>query len=141
MKPCCQAKVNAVTRWLGPECSVQIGNAGRNFVRLAGVSGAIAVAMGAYGAHGAFPKSEGEDGKDMEEIFWKAQRLHLIHSAVLMAAPLTRRPCLTGGLWSLGIILFSGSLYARSLTGNATYGRFAPIGGTILIFGWLAVAL
>ena len=69
--------------------------------RLAGVSGAAAVGLGAYGAHGL-------QGKDptWKHIYDTASRYHLVHSAALLAAPHARRPHLAGALLSSGMALF-----------------------------------
>lgn len=66
---------------------------GNNWVRLAGLSGAIAVGMGAYGAHGL---------KDIPEqrkaVFETANRYHFIHALALLAVPLVNKPNLVGRL-------------------------------------------
>jgi uncharacterized membrane protein YgdD (TMEM256/DUF423 family) len=111
---------------------------------LAAVSGASSVAMAAYGAHGT---------KGMSEAFRKSynngNKLHMIHSTVLLGLALgvagdskvLKRPKLTTALFASGILLFSGSCYLAALTGNRKNGRFAPIGGTALILGWLSLVL
>ncbi|KAL6748479.1 hypothetical protein V8C86DRAFT_1149486 [Haematococcus lacustris] len=104
---------------------------------LAGISGASAVALGAYGAHG-FPAST--DAYFLE-VFKRANHYHLIHSGLLAVAPLARRPTWVAGLAAVGTLLFSGSCYAIALTQNRAFAKAAPMGGLTLIAAWLALAL
>lgn len=104
--------------------------------RLAGVSGASSVGMAAYGAHGIK-----FDDQQQRVTFENGVRLHMLHSAMLAMCPLLPRPALSGVLFATGITVFSGSCYAAVLTKDRANGRFAPIGGTALIFGWLTLVL
>jgi len=114
--------------------------AGRNYnyVRLAGLSGASAVILGAIGSHklGAV-----QDKGETKTIFETANRFHFFHSLALMGVPLTKHPILTGTLMLTGTILFSGILYYRAFTGDKRFARFAPIGGTCLIAAWISMLL
>ncbi|KAL5004018.1 hypothetical protein ScPMuIL_017474 [Solemya velum] len=109
---------------------------GKHFVRIAGASGAFAVAMAAYGSH-VFKNSEADQA--MKEGFSNANHMHLIHSAALLAVPLTKRPVLVGTAMSLGIVLFSGTIYIHALTGSTKFRSLTPYGGMLLIFSWLAM--
>lgn len=60
------------------------------FVRLAGLSGAAAVVLGAMGAHRTFPETETKE--DLKKIFETANRFHFLHTLALMTVPLCRRP-------------------------------------------------
>lgn len=60
-------------------------------VRLAGLSGAAAVTLSAYGAHRKFDK---DSHPDLRNIFDTANRLHFFHSLALLSTPLARRPIL-----------------------------------------------
>lgn len=60
------------------------------FVRLAGLSGAAAVILGAMGAHRTFPETEAKD--DLKKIFETANRFHFLHTLALVTVPLCRRP-------------------------------------------------
>lgn len=64
---------------------------------------------------------------------------HFFHSIALLATPLAKRPLLTGSLMTAGTILFSGTCYYASLTNDQRYNRLAPIGGTLLILGWISL--
>ena len=66
----------------------------RNVLRLAGISGASAVMLGAYGAHHAFVQPDNASEKDPKEIFDMCNRYHIIHSLALLAAPMARKPLL-----------------------------------------------
>ena len=116
--------------------------------RLAGLSGALAVAAGAAGAH-ALPKRHREmglsekDQKTYGEIFQTASRYHLLHAVLLVAAPMARFPLATAGLLVGGKLMFVGSLYAVAAAGDRKIdvAKAAPVGGGLLILGWLSFAL
>ncbi|XP_064614858.1 transmembrane protein 256 homolog [Liolophura sinensis] len=110
---------------------------GRMFVRLAGIAGATAVMMAAYGAH-AFKKKPNVEPSQIL-AFDNANQMHLVHSVALLGVPLTRRPRLVGTLMCMGIILFSGSCYCHALSGNTRVRTVTPYGGMALILGWLAM--
>ncbi len=108
------------------------------------LSGALAVAMGAYGAHA------GAQFLTTETMitFGKAVRYNMHHSLVLLAVtmaisqwPQVEKFLHTAGiLFISGIILFSGSLYLLALTG-INPGYFTPLGGVCFICGWLCLAM
>jgi len=110
--------------------------AGMVFVRLAGLSGALAVAMGAYGAHVMKP---GHADPYLITVFESGNRYHLLHSITLLAVPLTKRPQVVGSLISAGMLLFCGSCYFHALTGNASVRQVTPLGGMLLIAGWISM--
>lgn len=104
---------------------------------MAGVIGALGVAAAAFGAHGL--EKVASDG----EVRWWAigAGVQLVTApAVLVAALLPAHVrAVAGWLWVLGIVLFSGSLYAMALGGPRFLGAVAPLGGLALISGWLSV--
>ncbi|KAL1497660.1 hypothetical protein ABEB36_008583 [Hypothenemus hampei] len=108
------------------------------FVRIAAVMGASAMVLGAYGAHRTFPKDR---ETELKMIFDTANRYHFLHSLAVLGVPLCRNPKIAGTLLISGTVLFSGALYYHALTAENKFGRFAPIGGTILILGWLSMVL
>ncbi|XP_046393253.1 transmembrane protein 256 homolog [Ischnura elegans] len=108
------------------------------YIRLAGVFGASAVILGAYGAH-TFNKQAKSD--ELKVAFETANRYHFLHTIPLLALPLVRRPHLVGTLMISGMTIFCGTCYAYAFTGNPTVRQFTPYGGTLLIFGWLAMLL
>jgi len=107
----------------------------RSFVRISGLSGGLAVALAAYGSHGTFPDEK------TKKTFEIGNKMHMMHSIALLASPMANRPILVGSLFSMGMLLFSGSCYVHALTGNAKVRQVTPYGGMMLIFGWLAVIL
>ncbi|XP_018330636.1 transmembrane protein 256 homolog [Agrilus planipennis] len=106
------------------------------FVRLAGLSGAAAVILGAYGAHKAYPKDR---VNELKPIYETGNKFHFYHSLALVALPLCRFPKVTAALFITGTFLFSGACYYHAFTGENKFNRFAPVGGTLLIIGWLSM--
>jgi uncharacterized membrane protein YgdD (TMEM256/DUF423 family) len=107
--------------------------------RLAAISGFLAVALGAFGAHGL--KAILEANK-MAAVWQTGALYHLVHSVVLFA--LSQRPPVARWpftLFGIGIILFSGSLYALALTNVHPLGVITPFGGLCLLGGWFALIL
>lgn len=108
----------------------------------AAVSGAVAVALGAFGAHALDARLDGRAG----EAWATASQYHFVHTLALLAlAGLPARvggrlPAAAGALWLAGIVVFSGSLYALALTGLDWLGAVTPLGGVALIAGWLVLA-
>lgn len=110
------------------------------WTRVGALSGACAVGLGAFGAHGL--KNHVTDDKMMEA--WKtASSYHLAHSLAIVLAPIANKHATTH--WSArlffgGTLLFAGSLYAMVLTDVRKLGAITPIGGTALIGGWICLA-
>ena len=108
--------------------------------RIAGLSGASAIGLGAYGAHGKIAASPFKDR-------WEtANRYHLVHSVALLgcvagAKDTLARRRVTGLLFCAGTVAFSGSLYAVAWAEDAAWGKLAPYGGGALILGWLSLVL
>nr|CAH0105322.1 unnamed protein product [Daphnia galeata] len=108
-------------------------------LRLAGLSGAAAVILGAYGAH-AFVKKE-DVSNEFKQVFETANKYHFLHTIALLGVPLCRRPQLTGTLLILGTLIFSGTCYYYAFTEERWIRKYTPYGGFLLIFGWLSMAL
>lgn len=108
------------------------------WVRIGAAMGGLAVALGAFGAHGL--KSRVTDAH-LLEVWDTAARYHLVHAVALVAlGALAAPPRATGWLWLVGIALFSGSLYAMTLTGVRALGAITPLGGVAFIAGWVWLA-
>ncbi|ETV75498.1 hypothetical protein H257_10327 [Aphanomyces astaci] len=106
--------------------------------KVGAVSGAAAVAFGAFGAHAL--QSRVHDPKRIKT--WEtAAHYQLVHSVALLAAPFARRPNVVGGLLTAGVVLFSGSLYTLVLTDQPKFGMITPVGGLAFVAGWLAFLL
>ncbi|XP_068960126.1 transmembrane protein 256 isoform X1 [Petaurus breviceps papuanus] len=76
-----------------------------------------------------------------KELFEKTNKHHFFHSLALLCVPLCSKPVWAGTLLTSGISLFCGSFYYQTLTGDTMAMPIAPVGGSLLILGWLALAL
>ena len=117
---------------------------GKNILTIAGISGALAVGLGAFGAHGLEPILI-QNGR--LDTFETAVSYHFYHTLGLLGLGILAmiKPDWKGlslAAWGmfLGILIFSGSLYILSLTGITWLGAITPIGGVGFILGWLALA-
>jgi len=108
--------------------------------RVAGLSGAAAIALGAYGAHVLNVAVEGVT-EEQRKAFEVANRYHLIHSVALLGVGLARRPRLSGLLMVAGIVGFCGTTYYHAFTGDRQFRKLTPYGGMLLIGAWLSLAL
>lgn len=106
----------------------------RNFTSLVG---ALGVAAAAFGAHGL------EKIADAEQIRWWAigVAMQLVTAPALLVVALhpQRVRAAVGWLWVVGLVVFSGSLYAMALGGPRFLGAVTPLGGLALIAGWLGL--
>lgn len=105
-------------------------------IRLVAVLGALGVAAGAFGAHGLRDVVTAE----RLDVWHTGASYHLLHVVVLLV--LASRPApraLPIALFTLGIVLFSGSLYALVLLDVPRLGMITPLGGTAFIAGWLSL--
>ena len=102
---------------------------------VAGLSGFLAVVMGAVGAHAV-------TDAHAAELVVKASNYQLIHTAVILLMPDSNR-ALKCGRWllAIGVVLFCGALYLKGLFDWGEIIRLAPFGGCSLMLGWLAIAL
>lgn len=107
------------------------------------VLGLLAVGLGAFGAHGLRERLT----PDMLAIYETGARYQMFHALAMVAvaslAHRRRLPGLGGAanfFFLLGVIIFSGSLYALSLTGVSRWGAVTPIGGVCLMIGWALLA-
>lgn len=111
------------------------------YIKLAAVLGALAVGIGAFGAHGLEPVLETYNRVD---TFETAVKYHFYHTlAILLVGILLAfgngHKLLRASAWSflLGILIFSGSLYVLSVTNITWLGAVTPIGGVAFIVGWI----
>jgi uncharacterized membrane protein YgdD (TMEM256/DUF423 family) len=102
----------------------------------AGLLGAIAIALGAFGAHGLkdrlalIPEATG---------WWQTATFYLLTHAVAIGA-IAGRSIWPASLWAIGSVIFAGTLYAMALGAPRWFGAITPIGGSLLIAGWLLLA-
>jgi uncharacterized membrane protein YgdD (TMEM256/DUF423 family) len=115
-----------------------------NWTAIGAVLMALAVGMGAFGAHGLRNRL---DAYSMS-VYEKAVFYHFIHAfGILLTSLLARTNAISisgqarvAWLLLIGIIIFSGSLYALALSGVRILGAITPIGGIAFIAGWLLLA-
>lgn len=106
--------------------------------------GGLGIAIGAFGAH-ALKKTLLENGK--LEVFETAVKYHFYHAFVLLILGILieriQSPLLNYAGWAYiaGVTIFSGSLYILSISGVTKWGAITPIGGLILIIGWILLLL
>jgi len=105
---------------------------------VAGLLGFTGVALGAFGAHAL---RESLANRGMTSAWETAVLYQLVHSVAIYAATgLGANSLKAGYAWALGIVLFSGSLFALALGGPGWLGPVTPLGGIALLAGW-ALAL
>lgn len=110
---------------------------------LGSASALIAVAAGAFGAHGLRARLT----PDLLAVFETGARYQMYHAFGLMAAAwaVTRWPgpwpVRAGWLFLVGTLLFSGSLYALALSGLRWLGAVTPLGGAAFLAGWACLLL
>ena len=114
----------------------------RLFFALGSISALIAVALGAFAAHGLKARL----APDLLAVFEVGERVvHLVaHALLAVAWAATRWPgtAVTAGGWLFvaGTVIFSGSLYLLALTGTRWLGAITPIGGLAFLAGWACLA-
>jgi uncharacterized membrane protein YgdD (TMEM256/DUF423 family) len=129
-------------------------------IRLGAALGFLGVALGAFGAHGLKDRL----GPGMLDVYKTGVLYHLVHALAVLAvglgadlsAPahpsssprsprasrgLIARPRAVATLFALGVVVFSGSLYALAFTGVTTLGAITPIGGLLFMAGWVTLAI
>jgi uncharacterized membrane protein YgdD (TMEM256/DUF423 family) len=112
------------------------------WIALGALNAAIAVAAGAFGAHGL---RERLDARALE-VFETGARYQMYHAlamilaGILASSALARGAHIAGWLFQVGIVVFSGSLYALALTGTKGLGAITPLGGLAFLVGWVWLA-
>jgi len=103
------------------------------------INGGLAVAAGAFAAHGLRDRLEARS----LEIFETAARYQMYHAlAMILAAVIATSGAKTAGwIFQAGIIVFSGSLYALALTDVKLLGAITPLGGLAFLAGWAWLAI
>ncbi|MGG1551838.1 MULTISPECIES: DUF423 domain-containing protein [Paenibacillus] len=115
----------------------------RLFMLIGAINAFLSVALGAFGAH--ILKDRIPDKID---VFQTGVHYHMIHAVALLVIalladrlPHTSLVSASGWAIFIGIILFSGSLYALSLTGLKVFGPITPLGGVSFLVGWVLLAI
>lgn len=113
------------------------------FFAAGSLSALVAVAAGAFGAHGL--KGRIDDG--MLAVFETGARYQMYHALAIIASAWAQTrwpgamPRASGWLFIAGTVLFSGSLYALSLSGVRKLGIVTPFGGLAFMAGWACLAM
>jgi uncharacterized membrane protein YgdD (TMEM256/DUF423 family) len=106
-------------------------------------NGFLAVAAGAFAAHGLESLVAPRSSRDFPD----RSALTVTHALAIVATSLVTRPeagpraNLAAWLFTIGIVLFSGSLYFMVLTGSNALALITPLGGLSLLAGWAALAM
>ena len=115
----------------------------RVLLLLAALFGFTGVGLGAFAAHGL----KGQLSAEYLAVFQTGVHYQMLHALALLAlAALWQRlggRLLTaaGVCFCVGILLFSGSLYALTLSGISALGMITPVGGLTFLAGWLCLGL
>ena len=115
----------------------------RQLVGLGAIMSGVAVAAGAFGAHALRARLESADLL----VFETGARYQMYHGLALIAAGWVAErwpgPLASAAGWCFlaGIVLFSGSLYALTLSGMRVLGAITPLGGLAFLAGWLCLAI
>jgi len=116
---------------------------GSGWFAMGAVTAGLAVALGAFGAHGLKPRITPE----LMEIFETGVRFHMYHALALLSVGwgAMRWPGnwvqVAGWSFTFGIVVFSGSLYLLAMTGLGWLGAITPVGGIAFLIGWAALAV
>ena len=110
------------------------------WIRIAAVIGVLAVGLGAFGAHALAKRLTDKE----LSVFKTGVLYHLVHAPALLALGLYGERAgvdvtIPASLLTAGVVLFSGSLYALTLTGIRKLGIITPFGGLAFIAGWITV--
>ena len=113
------------------------------FLVAAGINGFIAVALGAFAAHGL----KNILSADLLQTFQTGVQYHMYHALALFGIGLLTLHFpnqtllkIAGYLFLLGIVLFSGSLYVLALSGIRWLGAITPLGGVAFLAAWALLA-
>lgn len=115
----------------------------RIILLFATLSGAVMVALGAFAAHGL----KAQLAPHLLDVFKTGVQYQAWHSLALLGCGIWARIMPTKAVlyaalfFAVGILLFSGSLYALALTGIKWFGPITPMGGICFIIGWVALAV
>jgi len=115
------------------------------FLAIAAILGGISVAAGAFGSHAL----RGQLSERAIEIFETGARYQMYHALALLAVAILLSQAklvpvtlpLAGFAFIAGVLVFSGSLYALSISGIKWLGAIAPFGGACFILGWVCLAI
>ena len=115
-----------------------------NWIRWGSLTMFLGVCLGAFGAHALKSRLTIEQ----QHIYQTAVLYHLVHGLALFVVgwlsllkPTESLVRSAGWSFAIGLVVFSGSLYALSVTGIKKLGMITPLGGLAFLAGWLCLAL
>lgn len=115
----------------------------KTFLLIGALCAFLGVAFGAFGAHGLRNRLS----PDMLAVFETAVRYQMYHALAILLVGLMMAPMggwavhTAGWAFTIGILLFSGSLYLLALTGTTAFGMITPIGGLAFLVGWACLII
>jgi uncharacterized membrane protein YgdD (TMEM256/DUF423 family) len=115
----------------------------KGFLLIGSLAGFTGVALGAFGAHAL----RGRLSPDMLLVFETGVRYQMYHAVAILIVGLVLGRMggwlisAAGWLFTVGIVLFSGSLYLLAFTGVTMLGAVTPVGGLAFLAGWACLAL
>lgn len=116
----------------------------KTYLLIAAINGFLAVALGAFGAHGLKQKLS----VDMLAVYQTGVQYHFYHTFALFGVALLMLQLPQSGalrwsalLFCIGIVIFSGSLYILSISGLRWLGAITPLGGVAFLTGWIMLAV
>ncbi|MFT3929712.1 MAG: DUF423 domain-containing protein [Spongiibacteraceae bacterium] len=114
------------------------------YLVIAAINGFLAVALGAFGAHGLKQKLSA----DMLAVYQTGVQYHFYHTLALFGVALLMLQLpqsallrWSAGLFLIGMIIFSGSLYVLAISGIRWLGAITPLGGVAFLAGWALLAI
>ena len=112
-----------------------------NWISIAAINMAIAVALGAFGAHGlkAMVSEQQLEWWHTATLYWFVHSLGLLLVGILIRLNYATQTA--AWLLQIGVLIFAGSLYAMTLGAPLWFGAITPIGGMLMIIGWLWLAI
>jgi uncharacterized membrane protein YgdD (TMEM256/DUF423 family) len=115
----------------------------KNFLVIAALAGFLAVALGAFGAHALKAKL----APDLMAVYQTAVQYHFYHTLALFGVAVLLLNFPQQGVlvasaicFVVGLVVFSGSLYALAFSGVRWLGAITPLGGLAFMGGWLLLA-
>jgi uncharacterized membrane protein YgdD (TMEM256/DUF423 family) len=115
----------------------------QGWICAAAITGFLAVAIGAFAAHGLKARLSA----DNLSIFETGVRYQMYHALALLGVAYAAQrwggglPATAGVAFLVGMVLFSGSLYVLSISGVKVLGAVAPLGGLAFLTGWVCIGL
>lgn len=112
-----------------------------NWIGVAAINMAVAVALGAFGAHGlkALVSSQQLEWWHTATLYLFVHGLGLLVVGLLIRLKYTTQT--TAWLLQIGVLIFAGSLYAMTLGAPRWFGAITPVGGVLMVGGWLWLAV